>query len=590
MNRITSKVTKFVFFITTFIVLSACFDLGLNEGTNEVLLNGSVLKGVVSHGQLSLINKDNRVIWRGISDIEGAFKSVFLPSNRHLFTLTAKTVLGGFIKCDATFCEVPTVPAKVYSFGDSIPGAEIGDVLLRSALYLDDEEENELERSVNRQVNGFSSLVINFIDDRFKKVESREYFIELTQSGSQVILYSLGLVEERNINILDLTLPDVTNEKIGSGDDPLVAILALLNASMSANLSFLANFSDALIRFSSSMDDELLQQELYNYQQALLSEAIALILNGTVEVNNDQILKNLQLAKDVGIDFDELNQHINDYFVVVGELPSEFTASSTNWNANAFNETGLWWWVSEFNHNEEQWLQLDYVKPFIATQVKLGLSNAYPIADAKIQGSNDGVTWHDLADVNKSSDTSSAVPPIEQISLSLDSGNAYRYYRFLAQPTDAIWLEHFCIHEVTSAIDVPCEEGKAPINAHASSYKFSAENVNNNIPESWWISEIASGKDEWLKIAYKQPFLAKQVLLVVKQNNQGVAPEIQGSSDGVNWKIITLIRDDSYPNEVVDADGFRHISLDLDIEQSYRYFRYLSKSSSFIWLSQWRLN
>jgi hypothetical protein len=242
------------------------------------------------------------------------------------------------------------------------------------------------------------------------------------------------------------------------------------------------------------MDDELIQLELYDYQQALLSEAIALIVNGKVVVNNDQILVDLQLAKDVGVDFDELNKHINNYLVVVGELPSDFTASSTNWNANAFNEAGHWWWVSEFYYNEEQWLQLDYAKPFIAIQVELGLSNAYPITGAKIQGSNDGATWHDLADVNKSPDTISAHQPVQHISLNLNSGNAYRSYRFHAQPMDAIWLEYFCLYEAVSATDIPCEVSQSAKNSHASSYKFSAENVNNNIPESWWIREIDSCK------------------------------------------------------------------------------------------------
>jgi hypothetical protein len=571
-------------------ILSSCFEIGQNEGTNEVLLNGSVLKGVVSQGRLSLENKDHKIIWRGTSDDHGEFNSAFLPSKKHLFTLTAKSVLGGFIQCDANECEVPTSPSKIYTFGQLIPGDEIGDITFRSALYLDDNNENEIERRVDRQVNGFSSLIIDFIDNKFEQAESREYFDELAQTGSHVLLSSLGLVVEPDMNILDITLPDITKAQALENESPLIVVLALLNASMSMNLSFLVNFSDALVRYSSSMDDELIQQELYSYQQALLSEAIALIVNGKVVVNNDQVLMDLQLAKDVGVDVNELNKRINNYLVVVGELPSEFTASSTNWNANSLNETGHWWWVSEFNRNEAQWLQLDYAKPFIATQVELGLSNAYPITDAKIQGSNDGTTWHDLADVNELSDTSSAVPPIEQISLSLNSGNAYRYYRFLAQPTNEIWLEHFCMRELASATNIPCEESKLPINAHASSYKFSAENVNNNIPESWWISEIASGKDEWLQISYKKLFFAKQVSLVVKQKNQGVAPEIQGSSDGMNWQTITLIREDSYPNETVDADGFRHISLNLNTNQSYRYFRYISKSSSFIWLSQWRLN
>jgi hypothetical protein len=586
-NTITPVAKLFLIVVLTFLLL-ACFDIGKNNGTNEVLLNGSVLKGVVSQGQLSLVNETLDVIWQGISDDEGKFQSSFLPSEGHLFTLVVQSVLDGFIECDATQCEVPTTPPKVYSFGDLIPGSEVGDVTLRSAFYLGNESGGERERIIHRQINGFSSLVINLVDGELEQVESRDDFVALTQSGSRVLLSSLGLADDLDTNFLALTLPDVTQVSVVV-TDPLISTLALLNASMSANLSFLAHFSDALIRYSSSMDDELIQQELKGFQQELMTEAIALIASGQVNVSGDEVLQILQMAKDEGINFDELNEQVDNYFVATGEFPSEFTASSTSWDANNFKELGQWWWVSEFNRNEEEWLQLDYVNPFIATQVELGLSNGYPITDTKIQGSNDGIAWHDLADVNALPDTSSAVQPVQHINLSLSSGNTYRYYRFLAKPIDAIWLEYFCIYEAGSATDVPCEGSKAPINAKASSYKFSAKNINNSEMGTWWVSELASGKDEWVQVGYQQAFLASQILLVVKQESQGVLPEILGSNDGLNWDFIVSISADTYPNEVVDSDGFRHLDLELDLNMSYRYFRYVSKPSAFVLLSMLRV-
>lgn len=589
LKKIISTFTKILFSLIVMSILSSCFEIGQNDGTNEVLLNGSVLKGVVSQGQLSLENKDHEIIWRGASDDDGEFNSAFIPSKNHLFTLTAKSVLGGFIKCDANECEVPTSPPKIYTFGQLIPGAEIGDVTFRSALYLDDEGENGIERNVTRQVNGFSSVVINFIFDRFEKVESKEYFVEISEVGSQVVFSSFGLDVEQDVDILNLVLPDVTKENVLESESALIVSLALLNASMSMNLSFLIDFSDALVRYSSSPDDDSIKAELTRFQQALLTEAIALIVNGQVKVNNPEILDNLHIVKNNGVNFNKLNKSLNDYSIAVGDLPSDFSASSTNWSAKDFNGESHWWWVSDFNSNKEEWLQLNYLEPFVVTQVDIGLNNAYPIRDAQIQGSNDGSVWDDLVDV-ASKNISDSKQYVEHISLSLNSNNPYKYYRLLTQPTEAIWLEYFCLYSSSDTNDFPCESSELHLNTKASSYKFSAINVNSPEPDTWWVSDLASGKEEWLQVSYNQPVLAKQVSVVIKQDNQGVLPEIQGSNDGDSWEILAPVSMNVYPGEYMDDDGFRHFSIDLDISDGYRHYRYYSKISDFILISVFKLN
>ena len=107
-------------------LISGCFETGENQGSNKVLLNGSVLKGRIIKSNVSLFDVQGNLIWEGTTNEKGEFTAEF-PSKSNKIYIVVATVANGAMQCDATECTAPK-SSKVYQFGEFMPGDELGDI------------------------------------------------------------------------------------------------------------------------------------------------------------------------------------------------------------------------------------------------------------------------------------------------------------------------------------------------------------------------------------------------------------------------------------------------------------------------------
>ena len=591
--------------LTLSLALTGCFETGKNKGSNKVLLNGSVLKGTVTQADVEVLDIHGSVIWQGSSNQNGEFTAEFSTNSNQIYTIVA-TLANGAMQCDATECIAP-LSSTVYQFGDFIPGNELGPVAFKSAIYVNDKPSDTT--ATNIQINSMSTLVVNIVNEHLSKGLSAEQFPSITQKGSAILTVSLGLEvdDSKSLNLLNITLPDIVQQNSINNIDPLTASLGLINASQANNITGLKQFSDALVQYSSSPEDESAIADLQEIQQTTLQEVNILINSNLVQIENEQIKNKMTQALNKGINFTELSNAKNEFTVATGQVPSEIKASSTYWGANLHPLAGQWWWVSGFtsqpgsqpnaqtNLPKSEWVQLDYASPFLAQQIKIGISNQFQSTTALIQGSNNGIDWVELADLNTSNNMEDYTDQrnVKHITIELNHSEQYKQYRFYSQPTDSVWLEYMCVFPSpptpAPATDQTCDNSNTPSTATTSSYRLAPLNIDNPNPTSWWLSELGSGNEEWLQIKYQLPFVAVRVEIVVKQSNQGDSASIQGSTDGTNWEVITTLSSNNCLEERTDEQGFRHCKILLNNEKGFEYYRYHSEPTSFVWLQYFRL-
>ena len=252
---------------------------------------------------------------------------------------------------------------------------------------------------------------------------------------------------------------------------------------------------------------------------------------------------------------------------------------------------GQWWWVSSFISGKEESLQVEFGQPFSAKLIEIGLNNSFKDTNGKIEGSDDGETWIPLADTINAEESVEFIDErnVRHISFDLDLVGKYRHYRYLSEASSAVWLEYLCFYQTKPPGTLtPCQYSEIPVATITSSLRLAPKNVGNAAPNSWWLSDLASGDPEWLKLSYQQPFVAKKATMIVKQTNQGVSPTLEGSNDGENWEKLAEIEQEESLEEHIDERGFRHFSLTLDNDKPFQYYRFYSKPSSFVWIEYLR--
>ena len=583
-------------------LISGCFETGENQGSNKVLLNGSVLKGRIIKSNVSLFDVQGNLIWEGTTNEKGEFTAEF-PSKSNKIYIVVATVANGAMQCDATECIAP-LSSTIYQFGDFIPGNEIGNIAFKSAIYVNDQNKYSDEDIKSIQINSLSTLVVDMVDVQLDKGLSYEQFRSIANSSSAILVATLGLGvgETETINVLEITLPDIVQQDSINSAEPLTESLGLINASQAKDIGRLERFSDALVQYSLSPEDESVITELEEFQQTILQETYDLITSDLLQVDNEEVLKNLTEALNNGVNYTELLAAGKQFAVATGKIHDAILASSTYWGANINPVVGQWWWVSgsylQPKLQKSEWVQLNYTSSFLARQIKIGIDNKFQSEYAIIQGSNDDANWVELADLNALDNPEYHIDErnVKHISIVLNQMEHYKQYRFYAETTNPVWLEYLCVYQSdpVPTTDQACENDNAlsniPSKIITSSSMLAPINIDNKEPKSWWLSELGSGNEEWLQISYQIPFVADRVEIVVKQSSQGETPTIQGSFNGNNWTVITSISPNKYSDEWIDDQGFRHFEISLNNLQGFQYYRYHSKPTSFVWLRYLRFS
>ncbi|SFD63395.1 discoidin domain-containing protein [Pseudoalteromonas denitrificans] len=109
-----------------------------------------------------------------------------------------------------------------------------------------------------------------------------------------------------------------------------------------------------------------------------------------------------------------------------------------------------------------------------------------------------------------------------------------------------------------------------------------AQNIVDSTSQTYWMSEINSGNQEWIELKYDKAFAANHVSIVLNNGRQGNTPKIQASTDGEHWVDLATINIFEHPN---DEDNFRHISFYFDNNQMYQHYRYVSDPTVFLLLN-----
>ncbi|NQZ12357.1 MAG: discoidin domain-containing protein [Algicola sp.] len=574
--------------MTGLLSLSGCFDTGNSEGRGLVVLNGSMLKGTITHADVSVFNSKGGLMWQGTSDAHGQFQAQYATSLNQLASLVITVTQESQIQCDATRCVAP-LSAKEYIFGEFMPGNEFGSVSFRNSVYLEAADGSSDVREATRQVNGVSSLVMDVIDNQLVQNLTHQAYQQLALRGSAAVIVALGLPVNQPNNILQMTLPDITQDIGLNNTTRIEAILGLVNAAQAANIALLPQFSEAIIRFANSPQDTAAKAVISEIQQLYLREAQHLA--SQMAVNDAALMQDIEQAVVNGVNFAVLAQAVNTIEI------SNISASNSHYSGRLNQTAGQWWWVSASGSGQDEWVQLDYSEAFYPAQIEIGLYQRFGINNPMIQGSHDGEHWEEVATVDNPANVEDYTDErnVRHIRITPDSTLEYQHYRFSARPVESaesVWLEYLCFSQTAipqsqpqlQPQGTPCENRLEPVSSSASSYRLAAQNIASPEPNSWWVSELASGDEQWISIQYNESFVAKRANLVVKSRYQGKDPTLQGSNDGQVWIPIVKLNPSGYPGESTDEQGFRQLELSLDHGVAYSHYRYHSSPSSFVWL------
>jgi hypothetical protein len=250
--------------------------------------------------------------------------------------------------------------------------------------------------------------------------------------------------------------------------------------------------------------------------------------------------------------------------------PSVTASSQTSpWKPeNILSSTERTYWMSAVNSGNEEWVTISYPEPFVAKHVSIVLNNGRQGTNPKIQGSTDGVNWINLGNFN-AFDYPNDSRNFRHIDFVLDNTDSYKYYRYHSDPTVYLLIEYLNIQPEVSVTS-------------SSQYSFfKPENVLSSSNKTSWLSGDNTGNEEWIAISYHEPFVAKHVSIILVNGRQGTNPKIQGSTDGVTWTTLANINAFDYPD---DSHNCRHINLELDNTNPYKYYRYHSDPTGCVWI------
>ncbi len=580
-------------------LLSACLEVGTNEGDSEITLNASILKGRLSGAEVQVQDNDGNILWEGFSDENGNIDINFRGANDEALTIIAQPSWNSLLLCDATQCQQPQ-SNKLVDFGETIALDPTSDIRLSSTFHT-----QGVGSDSDIQISGITQLTTEWLNanapSNFKA--SPDLHDLYAQLVSQLLTTTLGLDIPETVNLLDLSLVDINDDPQFQNRGVNTSVLSLINASLSSDIDQVNAYTTALQQLTEAPDSPATQQSFEAVQKNLLSETQKVSqLPGLTGLDTDAI-DQIEKAATEPLDFEAINARLSEAMRGVEE-PDDLTAprvtklaaSSSHWRPEVGNmRTNSWWWVSPEESGDSEWLRMDFAHDTKFDYLMLGVDSQFRGFNLRLEGRNpEDSEWTVLIpDLSHILEQQGVVDPTNVIRLAVpiqqEEGAQFQSLRLYSAPSQALWLEYFCVF---SNIPVPgsdcfSQERLVPEHITTSSLKFEANNVASNVDS--WISQMARNAPEWLEVRYSQPVLASSVTLSAKASFLGTKPIIQGRNEDENWETL-LALDVGFLQSQSDEDGYVNVTLPLATQTAYQAYRYYSEPSPFVWLTRFTFN
>ncbi|MCG7550380.1 hypothetical protein [Pseudoalteromonas sp. Of7M-16] len=274
-----------------------CYKEGLIRGSNELLLNGSLLKGPLANASITVSDINHLTVWQGQSNELAQFESQFSVHENSLFHIKIDVLDNTTMVCDAAEC-FDRNGNLIANYQEVVPASELTGLRL-SHLSSSNTERNSL------QVNALTTLVYDQLVNQLQDGVNQNGVDSASLQASRLVLTALNLSED-DINLLDSTLSQV--EKVNESSDQTMTTLSLVNASIAENITLLTPLSSAISQFVSEPDNHQVQDTLSDLKTSVMASAVKLAQSGLVKGVPATVEESLFEAQINAIDFESLQK------------------------------------------------------------------------------------------------------------------------------------------------------------------------------------------------------------------------------------------------------------------------------------------
>ena len=161
-------------------------------------------------------------------------------------------------------------------------------------------------------------------------------------------------------------------------------------------------------------------------------------------IDNNQAYSHYRYHSDptvyVLLNFIQFNEQLPEGKPVV--VSQKASSTTEPWKAsNVVDATEGSYWMSAVNAPEAQWIELGYNRAFTATKANIVLNNGRQGSSPRLQGSNNGRDWVDVATFN-AFDYPNDARNFRHIEFSFTNDQAFNRYRYYSDPTVYLLLEY----------------------------------------------------------------------------------------------------------------------------------------------------
>ncbi|MCF6440728.1 hypothetical protein L1077_14930 [Pseudoalteromonas luteoviolacea] len=293
MNHV--KLSRFLSIILLMFALLGCYKEGLIRGSNELLINGSLLKGTMAHASIIISDAKHVTVWQGQSDEFGVFDSQFSVNENSFFHIEVNVTDRTTMNCDAVEC-FDSNGDLIANYQEVITAPELTNLQL---TYI--ASSNNVLSSV--QINALTSLVYGQINNKLSDGIGLDEFDAIAEQASQVVLTALNLSEQRQ-NLLSIELTPM--DQVSTSQEQTRLLLSLVNAAVAENVAQISPLTLAIKQFTTQPEDASNRDKLSDLKTALMASSVKLAQSGLVRDIPQGINRILHEAQTQPINFDLL--------------------------------------------------------------------------------------------------------------------------------------------------------------------------------------------------------------------------------------------------------------------------------------------
>jgi len=286
--------------ITSFILLNltSCSEDKETIKINTIEITGLLLKGILSNTEVNISDSDKKIVWQGKSDANGGFVSNIDLKSDSFYLIETKINNDSEFTCDAQLCRNDTGEV-IAEFGNKIPSANLGEFSV-STIASSSKIKN------TPQLNSLTTLTTNLIRSQVVNKISSSLFNEIVLSASKLILLSIGVNSDQEIDLLDVNLSNLNEKAEQLNED--YRLLSIINAAMASDISQLNQISsqiNALYLLPNNTDH---LEELNRLKNNLIDYSLNLSLSGYIDAISEEEIEILSQAKSSDIELTEYKE------------------------------------------------------------------------------------------------------------------------------------------------------------------------------------------------------------------------------------------------------------------------------------------